>query len=183
MLDHIVHVVLHALHIHSPDDETSVGKAEHNGDDDDDGHDLDGDDFNNLINYFPPLLPCPMWSWPKAKKPSSPYLAFQIHMLTLPPLHCFKCIGDIFNMEMTKNKNEESREKSVSYSEKFRLPGRGRDALKSRGTRTPKPYRWSFWMDRNNITISSCCFTCIEWNTIFVTRLTYNCAHLRSTKE
>ena len=60
MLDHIIHVVLHALHVHSPDDETSVGKAEHNGDGDDDGQDLDGDDFNNLINYFPPLLPCPM---------------------------------------------------------------------------------------------------------------------------
>ena len=61
MLDHIVHVVLHALHIHSPDvDETSVGNVEHYDDDDDDGHDLDGNDFINLNNYFPPLLPCPM---------------------------------------------------------------------------------------------------------------------------
>ena len=45
------------------------------GDDNDGGDGEDDDDNDNgevYEDYLPLLLPCPTWSWPKAKKPSSP---------------------------------------------------------------------------------------------------------------
>ena len=58
---------------HIDDDEEEEEDDADTADNDDGGDGGDGEDNDNDgENYLPLLLPCPTWSWPKAKKPSSP---------------------------------------------------------------------------------------------------------------